>query len=177
MNIPSLAKLFKVKMSWVYRQQKLHVENQIKDIKESIDRLLDILYKIKDSEVWFAQDQLEERNKKLNQLEKHKGFLNKMISNHRAEEQGQPVPNPIVSYDIQQIKKVPIDRLVKVNGAGFFINNPFRKERSPSNSLHWDKKTNRWCDYGSGEYGDVIDLYMKLNSCKLPEALRDLSLM
>jgi len=177
MNLPSLAKLFKVPLSWCYRQQKLHVDNWIKDAREQIDNLLDVLYKCTEKDLWFVQDKLAEVHKKLNQLEKRKGFLNKIIANHRAEENGKPAPNKVVSYDIAHIKKVPIDKITEILPSGFFKNNPFRNERSPSNSLHLNRRTNRWCDYASGEFGDNLDLYMKLNNCKLPEALRDLSMM
>ena len=177
MNLPSLAKLFKVPLSWCYRQQKLHVEVDIKDGEEVISDLLDVLYKCKPNEEWFVRGHIDEVQKELDKLVKRKIFLNKMISNHRAEEKGQPVPNPIVSYDIQQIKKIPIDKITEILPSGFFKNNPFRNERSPSNSLHLNRATNRWTDYGSGDFGDNLDLYMRLNNCKLPEALRDLSMM
>ena len=83
----------------------------------------------------------------------------------------------IYRIDIEQIKKIPIDRITKINRAGFFINNPFRKERSPSNSLHLNRKTNRWSDYGSGEYGDNIDLYMNINNCNFIEACKELQIL
>ncbi|NTU69210.1 hypothetical protein HGB13_00030 [bacterium] len=74
--------------------------------------------------------------------------------------------------DIKAVKEVPLDRIFEINNAGFFIHNPLREERSPSNSLHWNKKTNKWNDYGTGEYGDGIDLIMKINKCGLNEACK-----
>ena len=175
MNIPSLAKLFKVPLSWCYRQQKLHVEADIKDGKEVMSGLLETLYKCKPHEEWFVRDHITDVKKELDKLVKRKIFLNKMISNHRAEEKGQPVPNPIVSYDIQQIKKIPIDKITEILPSGFFKNNPFRNERSPSNSLHLNRRTNRWCDYASGEFGSNVDLVMVLENCSFKEALKYLS--
>jgi hypothetical protein len=78
------------------------------------------------------------------------------------------------SYDIEATSKVPIDQITEVLPSGFFRNNPFRNEKSPSNSLHWDKRTNRWTDFASGESGDVIDLFRAINNCDLPEALKAL---
>jgi len=80
-----------------------------------------------------------------------------------------------LSYDIAVIKRIPMDQLTRINANGFFQDNPFRKEKSPSNSLHWDKKTNRYKDFGSDEHGDNIDLYMALHKCDLKTALKELN--
>lgn len=79
------------------------------------------------------------------------------------------------SYDIAAIKLVPINTITEVLSNGFFQNNPFRNEKSPSNSLYWYKKQNRWTDFGTGKSGDVIDLFMAINGVSMPEALRELS--
>jgi hypothetical protein len=78
------------------------------------------------------------------------------------------------SYDIESTAKIPLDQITEILPSGFFRDNPFRTEASPSNSLHWDKKSNRWTDFASGESGDVIDLFRAINSCDLPEALKAL---
>jgi len=78
------------------------------------------------------------------------------------------------SYDIESTAKIPLDQITEILPSGFFRDNPFRTEASPSNSLHWDKKSNRWTDFASGESGDVIDLFRAINNCDLPEALKAL---
>jgi hypothetical protein len=177
MNLKKLSQIFNKPLSWCYGRQVIYIRDQIEFIKNRLDTIIELAYSCDESEQWFIQDQIEELNEKLNRLEKRKYFLNKLIKFNRDKEQGKPVKEEMISYDIETIKRVSIDRLVKVTSAGFFINNPFRNERSPSNSLYWNKKNNTWRDFGSGEYGDVIDLYMKLNGCDFKEALRDLSLM
>lgn len=47
-----------------------------------------------------------------------------------------------------------------------------RNERTPSCALY--ANDTRWQDYGSGEGGDVIDLYMKLNNCDFVTAIKEL---
>lgn len=130
---------------------------------------------------WHSQWQLYERQKELDkinlriryQLDRLQFIKNqeKYPSQHIKKSYQQP------QYDIEQIKKVPCNLITDIAPSGFFIHNPFRNERSPSNSLHWNKTTNRWTDYGSGEHGDNLDLYMKINDCDLPTALRNLANM
>ena len=77
-------------------------------------------------------------------------------------------------YNIEDAKKVPLNQIVKILPSGFFVENPFRNEKSPSNSLHWDKKTNRFYDFGSGQSGDSIDLIMEIYKCSMVDALKRL---
>lgn len=74
------------------------------------------------------------------------------------------------NMDISVAKAIPIDSLFEVLPNGFFVNNPLREERSPSNSFHLNRKKNIWCDYGTGEHGDILDLVMKINKCDLKTA-------
>jgi hypothetical protein len=85
----------------------------------------------------------------------------------------QPEDKP--SYDLEAIKKIPIDRITKINSNNFFQDNPFRTEKSPSNSLFWYRAQNRWTDFGSGQSGDVVDIYMAVNSCDFKTALKELT--
>lgn len=83
--------------------------------------------------------------------------------------------NKYESYDIEQIKKIPITQLTQINANGFFNFNPFRQEKSPSNSLFYYRSTNRWHDFATNKSGDNIDLWMALNNCTLKQALKELS--
>lgn len=74
------------------------------------------------------------------------------------------------SIDIALVKSVPIGNIYDVTAAGFFVNNPLRQEKSPSNSLHWNKKNNTWKDFGSDERGDNIDMVMRDKKCGFKEA-------
>lgn len=128
---------------------------------------------------WHSQWQLLIAQKELEKIDRRIRHQLDRLKELKAIKQGLPPPKKYVrnlrtDYDLEQIKKVPCNLITEINSAGFFIKNPFRNERSPSNSLHWNKTTNRWTDYGSGEHGDNLDLYMKINDCDLPTACKDL---
>jgi len=78
-------------------------------------------------------------------------------------------------FDIEQLRKIPLDKVTEILPNCFFVHNPFRQENSPSNSLAWDKKVNKWTDFGSGERGDVFDLVMAIKKCNFYEACKALS--
>ena len=52
---------------------------------------------------------------------------------------------------------------------------PLRDERHPSFKV--DTEKNLWIDYAEGCGGSIIDLYMRLEGCTLPEAIRCLGKM
>lgn len=108
-------------------------------------------------------------DKELTMLEKIDGQISytKMLIDGRVSKS--------ISFDIRALKDIPIDSLFEINRAGFFINNPLREERSPSNSFHYDKKNNRWSDFATGEFGDLIDLVGKVNKCGFIDACKLLS--
>lgn len=116
-------------------------------------------------DIYFIDCNIKQSLKEVDALNKTLYYLKKI-------EKGEEV----MTYDIERIKSVPINTITEVLPSGFFKRNPFRNEKSPSNSLHWNKKTNRWTDFGSGEHGDVIDLYIKLNGCDFRTAIKELSI-
>lgn len=126
---------------------------------------------------WHCQWQLNEAQTALDKINKTRRML---LDQLKQQEKGIDVAHKKYvqpQYDLEAIKKVPCNLITDIAPTGFFIVNPFRNERSPSNSLHWNKATNRWTDYGSGQHGDNLDLYMKINDCDLPTALKNLSYM
>ncbi|PNE25814.1 hypothetical protein BHU11_10575 [Tannerella sp. oral taxon 808] len=52
---------------------------------------------------------------------------------------------------------------------------PLRDERHPSFKV--DTEKNLWIDYAEGCGGSIIDLYMRLEGCTLPETIRRLGQM
>ena len=76
--------------------------------------------------------------------------------------------------DIQAAKAIPIDSLYEVLPNGFFVNNPFVKNAPRQTPFHLNRNTNRWNDYATGEYGDLLDLVMKENNCDLITLIRRL---
>jgi len=169
-------KTFNVKPSWVYSKQKARIIKEMKEIQKHIETFSRSLYYCSPGSIWFIKDSLEDSDRELKKLKRKKYHLNKLIKEHRYFETGKTTTPPqLNNFDIAEIKKIPLDKITKIESNGFFSNNPFRNEHSPSNSLHWDKRSNRWCDYGSGDiHGDVIDLYMKLNTCDFVTACKEL---
>lgn len=55
------------------------------------------------------------------------------------------------------------------SGKWVFFTSPFRKESNPSFAVNTVKNT--WHDFGTEEYGDIIELAMKLNNSTFKEAL------
>ena len=78
--------------------------------------------------------------------------------------------NMITDIDIQRAKEYPIENLVGETRRGMCIC-PLHNEKSPSFQV---KKNNTFVCYGCSEYGDVIDLYMKMNNAKFLDAVRQL---
>lgn len=170
MNLKELSKIFGKPLSWCYAQQKKYVITQENILKEDAARLAKHVFTAKPNSTWFLNDMLTDVNNKLKSLEKRKYWLSKLSKNHKeAEEKHEEYTPKFKDYDIQQLKKVPIDRFVKVDRMGFF---KLRNENTAS--VYWKKDKNTWRDFGSGEYGDVIDLVQKLNGCSFPQALETL---
>lgn len=110
---------------------------------------------------WLA---IEEYNKASNAVEKIKKSIYFLKNKDKIQK--------LERFDLERLKQIPIGEITEVMPNGFFRNNPFREEKSPSNSLYWNKKTNGWVDYGSGEYGSNIDLVMKLRDCSFIDSCK-----
>lgn len=105
----------------------------------------------------FVSEQIRENEEKIRSTRRRIDFLSRPHADCK-------------NMDIAVAKQIPIDSLFEVLPNGFFINNPLREERSPSNSFHLNRQKNIWCDYGTGEHGDILDLIMKINKCDLKTA-------
>jgi hypothetical protein len=110
----------------------------------------------------------------MNSLQERLDKLSRNIHFLRARLKGEVVNQP---FDLEAIKRVPIDSVVKINSNGFFQDNIFRQEKSPSNSLYLYRQTNRWTDFGSGRSGDVVDVVMAKENCSFKEACKLLNTM
>lgn len=112
--------------------------------------------------IFFDYSGLNEINCKIKRAEKNISFYKKDKGDRKE-------------FNIEEIKKIPLNTICEILPSGFFVHNPFRNEKSPSNSLYWYKKQNRWTDFGIGESGDVIDLFKAINKCNTSEAMKRLS--
>ena len=77
----------------------------------------------------------------------------------------------ITPQDIARAKEHPIQHLVKTTGRRGNVSCPFHKDKTPSFQI---KKNNTFTCYSCGEYGDVIDLYQKLNNVSFLQAVEAL---
>lgn len=145
------------------RLKKLRAEYRVE--KSETDRLNLIVLNADPGERWLPLSYWREHFDKTNKLSRKIKHLNLLIKGEASDN----------NFDVERLKEIPIGDIYETVSTGFFLNNPLRKERSPSNSLHWNRSTNRWTDYGSGEYGDVIDLVQKVNKCSFIEACKILS--
>ena len=107
----------------------------------------------------------------LNSLQEQIDKLSKAIYFNRQRLKGDTTNQP---FDLTALKAIPLDRITKINSNLFFQTNPFRTEKEPSNSLHWDKKTNRFFDFATGKTGDAIDLYCAVNAVDFKTACKEM---
>ena len=85
--------------------------------------------------------------------------------------------------NLSTIKRYPITAYLESKGitpvrrlaAYAMYRSPLRDERHPSFKV--DTEKNLWIDYAEGCGGSIIDLYMRLEGCSLPEAIRRLGQM
>jgi hypothetical protein len=147
----SSPELYGLSDEWVKQRQRVYVKNQIKETRDQI-----FLTKRDNLNGGCDYQKLNDLNKKLDKLKLNLAYLEGRIKTK--------------TYDIDALKKVPIDTITKVAANRFIIDNPFREEKSPSNSLYWYKDKNRWHDFGTGNNGDVIDLVMAINKCNFQQA-------
>ena len=85
--------------------------------------------------------------------------------------------------NLSTIKRYPITAYLESKGitpirklaAYAMYRSPLRDERHPSFKV--DTEKNLWIDYAEGRGGSIIDLYMRLEGCTLPEAIRCLGQM
>lgn len=87
----------------------------------------------------------------------------------------------MTNIDVSAIKRISIvDMLsrsgiepVSIRGTRAMYRSPLRQDDSPSFGV--DKVKNLWMDYGTGEGGSVIDLYMKMNDLSYIDAIKALA--
>lgn len=80
--------------------------------------------------------------------------------------------------DSKDANKIPLTEILKLydreivkSYPGYdMYHSPFRDERTPSFKV--DHTTNRWQDFGSGQFGSVVDLVMKMENCSFVEAMK-----
>lgn len=72
--------------------------------------------------------------------------------------------------DLEEAKKIPLARFLKINHAGF-AKCQLHPDKTPSLKCY---KDNRWYCYSCGQGGDVIYLVMKMLNLTLPKAVAEM---
>lgn len=112
---------------------------------------------------WLPQIYIDEIDKQLDKITKEK-FFYKTKKSH-------------VDIDIEELKsRVRIPDLLALHGIQV-VNKRFFKLRQNERtaSAHFDTDKNVWYDFGSGQGGSVIDLYMLINNSSLSDAIKTLN--
>jgi len=177
------------------RAQALHDKHQdwfkknLKDRKECLANIKDLEERLlkwqtyyvvtpKDSE-WFITDRIKVANFYLDKFKKRHYFLKKIYKERKAEEEakknGTPPPPRTEQYDIERIKEVPIETILKQQGYQIIKGNFFKLRNEKTPSCHFNPDKNLWYDFGSGEGGDAISLYQKINKCDFKQAIKELN--
>jgi DNA primase len=112
----------------------------------------------------------------LNQETKHMNMLVEMLTNRLEywQKQRQILNKPTYTYnndsnDVEQAKKVPINKFVKMNYSNFACC-LWHKEKSPS--MKWYADSNKLYCFGCNVHKDVIDVVMQQNSVDFKEAIK-----
>lgn len=153
-----------------------------KKIKEYQQYLVDLNQRLNKYAVLYANEIDEEKKSwYLWRLERDKDFkeaIQKKIKKFAFEIkviQGKVDKNTL---DIKKAKEYPIGDLLNISPQN---SSPGRKtylcplHNEKTGSFTWYMNNNSWYCFGCGEWGDVIDLFMKLNNVSFKEAVKMLS--
>lgn len=174
-NINDLCLIFNVEMSFVYQKRKNVVNKKLNGAKASHDKWLSLYNEAPADQKWFCLEFINSTQEEVDKLSKQVNWLNMMIRQEKAKEKAKrdnlPLPVFKQNINIELIKQIPIPRVLDIFGIQlerkYFKT---RNERTPS--AYYYENDNRWHDFGSGEGGDVIDLYCKLSNCSTSDALK-----
>lgn len=123
--------------------------------------------------LWFVNDRLDYWQIEISKLEKSIYWVNKII-----EDKEKDYPTEKESFDIDEIKnRVSAEQVIgkhpeyKTSAREKYFC-PLHIEKTPSFIWNIDKKY-YFC-FGCGAFGDIIDLYGKINNCDFITACREL---
>lgn len=166
---------FDGKLKFANDQEKIQVHNEmIAELKAEVMVLSAQLDEIKelsagcpDNEDFLYDLTIEYLNKKIKEL-------NRRIRTYQFRNDalmGKEITSK--SYDLEAIKQVPIEQIMPSRPIFHSPNRekyicPLHTEKTASFTVY--KDTNSWYCWGCNSFGDVIDLYMRLNNCDFQTA-------
>lgn len=142
---------------WAYKKRLRHLRKELRRLEERVDHWNSLIIKSNIKVRWFLEIYYFKYLDEFEKIQKHIYYINRLLK-------GSPEKK---FYNIEEIKRIPINTIVEVNSAGFF---KIRDENTPS--VKWYKDQNEWHDFGTDEHGDIIDLIMKLNNCSFIRACK-----
>ena len=140
---------------------KLSIYSQILDIKKRLRELTNKRITTDQRNKWLIDWLLSDYLIKLEDLQRQRRW-------ELAQKQGHTSPQA----DLKEIKLIPITKILPITPLKP-IKCLWHNEKTPSLRLH-PKKNMVHC-FGCGFSGSVIDVYMKINNCKVGQAIKDLS--
>ena len=150
------------------------LKRQIKEDRDSIDTLEDNQKKMKGvvaqnapyEDHWFWHELIEA-------LTDTKPLQRRMTRNEYRlrflQFPEQKSTNGVTQQDIEMAKSVPITQFIEVNRSGF-TRCMFHNEKTAS--FHYNRQNNRWTCFGCNEFGDVIDLIMRIHNHSFVDAVK-----
>lgn len=163
-----------VQMSRFFREKINEIEEQIKEEKSFLNERFKKREEAKSSgKVWYYDWSIEKTNERIKELERKLRKFDYYYKLTRGK------ISPSKDIDVERIKvEVLIGDLLPEQlrsswNKRVFFKCPLHNESTPS--FCWYVKDNRFKCFGCGEYGSVIDLYMKLNNVNFKEAINYLN--
>ena len=150
-------------------------EEEIKALFEERQSLMDESTSCEDKLDWFYNMWIDDIDTKIKseRSNKYKWGV------RRQQIMGTFEPNS-QNFDIDAIKTISIESVmqtppVKYGTDKVWYSSPLRNDNNPSFCVYLN--TNTWYDWGRGESGDVISLFMGMNDVNFVDACRHLSTM
>lgn len=154
----------------ICENKKFYYDKLIAEQYELVDKAKTLLANCKDSEQWYFEMLVEDREDRYNKLKNRRYYWIILEKQTR----GEKIPE---GYNLELIKRLPFSIVIgepKWNdGTRAWYLCMLHSEQTPS-FCHFIKQNRYYC-FGCGEGGDIIDLYMKINNVDFKTAVNNLS--
>jgi hypothetical protein len=150
----------------IYKRQIIECQKKLRLLVKEKIAISSKSIKCNKNEDWLYELIIENKEEEINNIRKEIRKLEfKLLPPEELEQ--------IKSFDIYEIKKIPIESIMpkKDNSIAYLC--PAHNEKTPS--FYIIKKTNKAHCFGCGFHGSVIDVYMALNNCDFVTACKELS--
>ena len=163
-------RIFDVDNIFITKAKIKYLKSLVELLEDKKDNVISRSILADSSSKWFFNKWITEIDEEINRRERSISFLKKQLSNNEDDFK--------IEVSLDEIKsQIKIKNLLENAGVKIGGNNFFKIRNEDTPSAHFNEEKNMWHDFGSGEGGSVIDLYMKLYQKTLPEAIKELKTM